>query len=118
MKLECGHPATMLYAIKMADPHGVAVKGEHFGCEGCDTSSHPRSRPVLPEGSVVVKAGSHRARERLTNLAGHKLRSVNELVGGKRWIQQYVVIPVELLPQALEIPMVTRGKPKGELSRC
>lgn len=80
----------------------------------------PRQRrPVLPEGSVVVKAGSHRARHRLNQLAGHKLLEVYEWVRtGRPGAQHYTVIPVELLPQALKIPMVTRGKPKGELSRC
>jgi len=86
--------------------------------------SEKKPRPEVPEGSVLVKAGSHRARYRLVDLAGHKLRSVNEWVGSRnggrnrKLFQQYVVIPVELLPQALQIPMVTRGKPKGELSRC
>lgn len=31
------HPATSLYATKMADPTGVAVYGTHFGCETCDS---------------------------------------------------------------------------------
>ena len=30
------HPATSLYAIKMADPQGVAEYGVHFGCDDCD----------------------------------------------------------------------------------
>lgn len=75
-------------------------------------------RPVLPEGSVVVKTGSHRARYRLNDLAGHKLMEVIEPVPTRKFYQHYTVIPVELLPQALKIPMVTRGRPKGELSRC
>ena len=75
-------------------------------------------RPVLPEGSVVVKTGSHRARHRLNQLAGHKLLEVIESVPTKKFFQHYTVLPVELLPQALKIPMVTRGKPKGELARC
>jgi hypothetical protein len=77
-----------------------------------------RIRPLVPEGSVLVKAGSHRARWRLVDLAGHKLRSVFEIRPLTKSWPQYVVLPVELLPQALEIPMVTRGKPKGELFRC
>lgn len=77
-----------------------------------------RRRPVLPEGSVVVKTGSHRARERLNRLAGHKLLEVIESVPTRKFYEHYTVLPIELLPQALKIPMVTRGKPKGELSRC
>ena len=75
-------------------------------------------RPLVPEGSVLVKAGSHRARYRLVDLAGHKLRSVFEIRAHAKSWPQYVVLPVELLSQALEIPMITRGKPKGELYRC
>ena len=35
------HPATSLYATKMADPQGSAVYGIHYGCEQCDTIDRP-----------------------------------------------------------------------------
>jgi hypothetical protein len=43
MTCPSNHPATALYAMKMADPQGSAVYGEHFGCEMCDDANAERA---------------------------------------------------------------------------